>query len=193
LDINAHSIDNHEVTSSDVVWWWIQEFFAGDFRFSISSPTPSKHLVSRIDLSVLQLLSTSPSNTSSTSTRFGLSDCKGKIPRRWSLRPGRYPQDADQVCWPGTASSRWIWRKGGELPLNCLHWTSSATESLGGKNSATLGFIGLPRQYGCLVPDVHTDMQQARMQNAECSRDEPNQVTSSLAGLLDITVYGRVP
>lgn len=139
-------------------------------------------------LSVLQLLSTSPSNTvSSTTTRFGLSDCKGKIPRRWSRRPGRHPEDPDQVCWTDTASSGRIWRKSRGLPLQCLHWTLFASRSQGGKNSATLGFIALPHERGCLAPDVlgvpNSDVQQALIQNAKCNHEDPNQVTSSIAAL----------
>lgn len=129
---------------------------------------------------VLQLLST-PSNTNSKSTRFGLSDCKDRIPRRWSLRSGRHSHDANQVCWTSTASSERRWRKGGEFPLKCLHWTPFATGSKIANNSSRIGFIASPHQHGCLAPVVlgvsNTDVQQASMQNAECCSEEPNQVT----------------
>lgn len=132
-----------------------------------------------------ELVSTSPSKSSSASTRFELSDCKEKIRRRWSLRPGRHPRDADEVCWTDTASSRKIWRKDGGLPLKCLHWTSFASGSLRGNNSAIFGFIALPREHGCLALDLYTDVQQAEMQNAECNLEEPNQ-------LWQLTAEGRL-
>jgi hypothetical protein len=131
--------------------------------------------------SVLQLLSTSPSKTSLKSTRFGLSDCKDRIPRRWSLRSGRHSHNADQICWTSTASSERRWRKGGGLPLICLHWTPFASGSQVANSSSRMGFIASPPEHGCLAPNVlgvsNTGAQQASMQNAECSREEPNQVT----------------
>lgn len=130
LDINAHSINNHE------------------------------------------LLSSSPSKASSKSSmRFEASDCsEGKhTQRRWSLRPGRHPQNADQVCWTNTERA---WRKGGNLPLKCLNWTSQESNA-----STTSGFIS---SHGCLAPDVlgasNSNEQQARTQNADCSRHEPSQL-----------------
>ena len=125
------------------------------------------------------MLSTSP-NTSSMSTRFELSDCKDRIPRRWSLRRGRHSHDIDQVCWTSTASSENRWRKGGKLPLKCLHWSPFVTGSQGADNTSSIGLIASPPEYGCLAPDIlavsNTGVQQASIQNAECSHEEPNQV-----------------
>lgn len=131
----------------------------------------------------LELLSTSTSNTSLKSTRFELSDCKDRIPRRWSLRSGRLSHDTDQLCWTSTASSERRWRKGGELPLICLHWTPFATGSQVANSSSRMGFIASPPEHGCLVSNAGA--QQASMQNAECSREEPNQ-------LWQLTAEGRL-
>jgi hypothetical protein len=127
--------------------------------------------------SVLQLLST-PSNRSSM---IRLSDCMARIPRRWSLRSGIHSHDADQVCWTSTAPSERRWRKGGQLPLICLHWNPFATGSEVANSSSRIGFIASPSEHGCLAPNVlgvaNTEVQQASTQNAECSSEEPNQVT----------------
>ncbi|KAG0591641.1 hypothetical protein KC19_1G189800 [Ceratodon purpureus] len=137
----------------------------------------------------LELQST-PSHTSSKSSRFGLSDCKDEIPRRWSLRSVRHSQDANQVCWTSTASSERRWRKGEELPLKCLHWTPFASGSQVANTSSRMGFIASPPElHGCLAPVVlgisNTEVQQPSMQNVECSSEEPNQ-------LWHLTAEGRL-